>query len=309
MTNRAETRITDMPLVSIVTPSFNSMPYIRETIESVRNQDYGRIQHIIFDGGSTDGTTELLARYTGLVWVSEKDRGQSDALNKGFRRAEGEIIGWLNSDDTYNPGAVSFAVGYFGSHPEADIICTDIMIMDEESRPVRLAKSSPFVLEDLLECNRIKQPTVFMRRKVIDELSGVDEKLHFAMDRELWLRAGLRFKIEYVPGKTLANFRFCRGTKSFESLPDFHLEWIEVLNKLEKDPEAGSRMSSAIKRAKRATMGQHHLSMMKKQIGDGEGVNAFGSFLKAVRADLRNLFIRGSWKLLFSAAFCPKRDH
>ena len=124
----------DVPLVSIVTPSFNQARFIRETIESVLAQDYPRIEYIVVDGGSTDGTIDILRGYDGrLIWSAERDRGQADAINKGFRRARGEILAWLNSDDTYLPGAVSAAVSHLVQHRDCAMVYGDGFLIDGES--------------------------------------------------------------------------------------------------------------------------------------------------------------------------------
>src|SRR5512137_1476425 len=120
----------EYPLVSVVTPSYNAMPYIKDTIESINNQDYPAIEHIIMDGNSTDGTQELLRQYPNLIWVSEPDRGQSHALNKAFKLVHGDIIGWLNADDTYQPGAIATAVKNLSENPEYDLVYSDLQIID-----------------------------------------------------------------------------------------------------------------------------------------------------------------------------------
>ena len=128
----------DHPLVSIITPSFNKGPYIEETLQSVRNQTYPHIEHIVIDGGSTDETLPILEKYSGdIVWISEPDKGQSDAINKGWRRSHGEIIVYLNADDTYLPDAVEIAVNYFLQHPETGMIYGDGILSDEKGRFLR----------------------------------------------------------------------------------------------------------------------------------------------------------------------------
>ncbi len=122
----------ELPLVSIITPSLNSMPFLEENIKSVLNQNYTNLEHVIIDGGSTDGSLDILESYSHLIWISEIDRGQSHAINKGFRKAHGEIIGWLNSDDTYNPNAIENAVCVFAENKNTDLLFTDIHIISNE---------------------------------------------------------------------------------------------------------------------------------------------------------------------------------
>lgn len=231
----SHSREKEYPLVSVVTPSYNAMPYIKETIESIRSQDYPAIEHIIMDGKSTDGTQQLLQQYPGLIWISGPDRGQSDALNKGFRLTKGEIIGWLNADDTYQPGAIATAVNNLLEYPEFDLVYGDLQIIDDHNRLGLISHSQPFSFSTYFDTSYIKQPTVFMRRRVIDTLGGVDERLHYVMDREFWLRAGLYFKMLYLPGVVLANFRFAPGSKSFHSATEFHKEWLQVMERTIQD--------------------------------------------------------------------------
>ena len=121
------------PLVSIVTPSYNHGRYIEETIQSVLNQDYPNLEYLVIDGGSSDNTVEILKKYEGrLTWISEKDRGQADAINKGFRMANGEILAWLNSDDTYLPGAVQHSVRYLEAHSEVAMLYGEGYHIDAE---------------------------------------------------------------------------------------------------------------------------------------------------------------------------------
>lgn len=294
------------PLVSIVTPSYNAMPYIRDNIESVHSQDYPNIEHIVIDGGSSNGTRDLLGTYPHLVWISEPDRGQSHALNKGFRRARGEIIGWLNADDTYRPGAVAHAVLYFQEHPEADIVYTDVQVINENDQPVRLAIGEPFLLETLLFKNIVKQPTVFMRRTVVDQSAGVREDLHYVMDHEFWLLACLSFNLHYIPGTIFANFRFCKGTKSHDRSSAFHREWAKVLDTFQDHPDLDENAQMKVKLAKHRAWRQYYLSRMAQSSNNREYFEMISNFIKALSCERRSLFQGDVWFLLLRALVKPR---
>ena len=204
----------NMPLVSVVTPSFNQAGFIEETIRSVLSQDYPNIEYIIIDGGSTDGTLDILRRYDDqLTWFSEPDEGQSDALNKGFRLAQGTILGWLNSDDTYTPGAVRAAVDFLASHPQVGMVYGACNIINEHSEIVGHVPSEPFEYERELLGNYIPQPATFIRKHVMRDVGYLDVKVQYAMDYDLWLRIGLSHQIANLP-KTLANFRLHSASKT-----------------------------------------------------------------------------------------------
>lgn len=252
----------DMPLVSVVTPSYNAAAFIRETIESVRSQDYPAIEHIVIDGGSTDGTVGILRGYPHLTWVSERDRGQSDALNKGFRRAQGEIVGWLNADDIYLPGAIRIAVAYLLEHPDVAGAYSDCPFIDEKGREIFQAKGRDFDLYALLLGDYIPQPTVFLRRSVFQNVGLINEDLHYVMDWEYWLRIGARQRMAYLPQTTLAAFRLCPGTKSADKAPLFDLEYISVLDRLFNESPFNDMPQQWRRRAIRLAKSRHQMALV-----------------------------------------------
>lgn len=187
-----------MTLVSIVTPSLNQARYLPEALASVRAQTYSPIEHIVVDGDSTDETPDLLAA-AGVVWTSEPDRGQSHALNKGFARAKGDVFGWLNADDAYEPGAVAQAVDALAS-TGAGLVYADVTrVNDDGHNPRRIPSRPQFDLwtELNLGCG-IYSPAVFFTREAFESAGGIDESLHLTMDYDLWLRIGKSFGVEYV---------------------------------------------------------------------------------------------------------------
>jgi glycosyltransferase involved in cell wall biosynthesis len=190
------------PLVSIITPSYNQGRFIRATIESVLAQDYPRIEYIIMDGGSTDETAGVVREYSGrLQWYSEKDRGQSHAINKGFRMAKGEIVSWLNSDDVILPGAVGRAVHAFENNPRVGAVYGEGYQMDIDGKiKCRFPATEPFDLWKLIYLwDFILQQTSYFRRSVFDEIGLLDESLHWGMDWDIFIRIAKRYPLKYIP--------------------------------------------------------------------------------------------------------------
>jgi glycosyltransferase involved in cell wall biosynthesis len=178
-----------LPLVSIVTPSYNQGRFLRRTIESVLSQDYPHIEYFVFDGGSTDDSVDILRDYEGKVfWLSRPDRGQSDAINQGLRRANGDIVAYLNSDDVLLPGAISAAVAHFENNPDWDLLYGKAYDIDEQDNVLREFPTAPYDLDRLLQSCCICQPAAFWRRRVLDCVGFFDDSLHFAMDYDYWLR-------------------------------------------------------------------------------------------------------------------------
>lgn len=189
------------PLVSIITPSLNQGRYIEETIQQVLNQTYAPIEYLVMDGGSTDETISILRRYDERIqWRSEPDRGQADALNKGFRLAAGEIIGWINTDDVYYPHAVQVAVEAFQADPDLDLVYGDGLYTDENGTIAWWFPTLEFSIEGFLDRCILLQPTAFFRKRVLDRVGRLREDLHHCMDYELWIRAAKAgCRARYIP--------------------------------------------------------------------------------------------------------------
>ena len=204
------------PLVTIVTPSFNQAKYLEETIQSVLAQDYPNIQYIIIDGGSTDGSVEIIRKYQDQLafWVSEKDQGQTDAINKGFARAKGEILAWLNSDDTYLPNAISEAVEFLRTHPEIGLVYGDTNFIDAVGQIIGRFNAQQSSYKRLRRGGvYIPQQSAFWRADLWRQVGSLDPSFYFAMDYDLWVRLAKISGIRYVP-KVWANFRLHGDAKT-----------------------------------------------------------------------------------------------
>jgi glycosyltransferase involved in cell wall biosynthesis len=197
------------PLVSIVTPSFNQAHFLESTIHSVLDQDYPNIEYILVDGGSTDGSLEIIRRYSDRLawWVSEKDRGQTDAINKGFARAKGEILAWLNSDDTYENNAVGEAVAFLLDQPAVGLVYGNANFIDETGRIIGHFPAAQTSYRRLRRGYvHIPQQSAFWRADLWRKVGPLDPSFYFAMDYDLWVRLAALAPIQYVP-RLWANFR------------------------------------------------------------------------------------------------------
>jgi glycosyltransferase involved in cell wall biosynthesis len=213
-----------LSLISIVTPSFNQAAFLEQTIRSVLDQAYPRLEYLIMDAGSTDGSVEIIRKYEGRLayWQSEKDNGPASALNAGFRRSTGGILAYLNSDDCYLPGALEMAAETFARHPEVDVIYSDIDFIDAEGRPttfpnkhVKRFKAIPFNLRFMASgCLVIPQQGSFWRRRVFEKVGGFVESNWTNWDYEFFVDAALAgFKFLHVP-RVLAQFRIHNASVS-----------------------------------------------------------------------------------------------
>jgi glycosyltransferase involved in cell wall biosynthesis len=188
------------PLVSIITPTLNQGRFIEATLRSVMQQTYPRIEHIVVDGGSSDGTLDILRahehRYA-LSWTSEPDEGMYDAINRGLARSTGEIVAYLNSDDVYTPWAVESVVEHL-QRSRADVVFGDAILTLEDDVHPRLAFQPPFSARILRRTGTLVQPAVFWRRRVQERLGAFDRRLRYVADMEYWLRAQQHFAFERV---------------------------------------------------------------------------------------------------------------
>jgi glycosyltransferase involved in cell wall biosynthesis len=226
------------PLVTIVTPSYNQVHFLEATLRSVLEQDYPNIEYLVVDGASTDGSVEVVRRYEDRLawWVSEKDSGQSEAINKGLRRARGELVGWLNSDDLYLPGAISAVVTAFQSHPEAGLLYGDALAIDADGKSFNLMRARQYTLTDLMAFQIICQPAAFMRRSVLEQVNYLNPAYQLLMDNLLWMCMAQKAPIVYEP-QTWAAARYHDRAKNRTRGAEYGREAKKLINDLKSRPE------------------------------------------------------------------------
>jgi glycosyltransferase involved in cell wall biosynthesis len=205
-----------LPTVSIVTPTFNHGQFLKAAIDSVLDQDYPRLEYFVADGGSTDQTLEILAGFEPkLRFCSEPDHGQADAINKAFARTSGQILGWLNSDDTLAPGAVLAVARFFAQHPDVGVVYGKAQFIDASGKTIGPCRHiERFDRRRLLHYSDfLVQPATFFRRQIFDQVGGLDPALNWALDYDLWLKAAAITRFEYLP-RILANYRWLGTSKT-----------------------------------------------------------------------------------------------
>ncbi len=227
-----------MPLVSIITPSYNQAAFLEQTIQSVLRQDYAQVEYVVIDGASTDGSLDIIQRYTDRLdgWISEPDSGQAEAINKGLRDSRGEIVAWLNSDDLYLPGAVTSAVAVLEADPSLGMVFGDAITVDADGRPLNQLAFGDWQLVDLMGFRIICQPAVFMRRAVLEKAGFLDPSYHFMLDHHLWLRMARLAPIRHIPVH-LAAARYHQDAKNVKQALGFSLETQRILEWMQTQPD------------------------------------------------------------------------
>lgn len=222
------------PKISIITPSYNQGNYIEETIKSVLEQKYPNLEYIIIDGGSTDNSKEIIERYSNRLfyWISEKDNGQSNAINKGLKIASGDILAYLNSDDIYLPGTLSKIANYYINNPNVYFTTGNYYVINEKSKKLYIINYGCYVEKELKHgVNRIGQPSTFWRKEVINKIGLFDENLHYSMDFDFFLRSGRYYTIYHL-NYPLAAFREHSSSKSIKNNKIQKNEKTQILMKL-----------------------------------------------------------------------------
>jgi GT2 family glycosyltransferase len=271
-----------MTLVSIITPSFNQASYLEQTLRSVLDQGYARLEYIVIDGGSTDGSPEIIKKYAPRLayWVSEKDSGQAEAINKGMTHAQGEIVAWLNSDDYYLPGAVQSAVQAFEQNPDAALVYADMHAVDEEGRVINALKYRQLTLDDLLSFQIIGQPAVFMRRAAFEKAGGLDPSFHFLLDHHLWIRIARQGSILHID-QTWAAARYHAAAKNRANAAGFGPEAFRILEQAAHVPALAPQLARISRRARASA----HRIDARYLLDGGRPAAALGAWFRALFID------------------------
>jgi len=238
LNTRNYSEVEKKPLVTIITPSFNQDKYLEATIKSVLGQDYPHIEYFIVDGGSTDGSIDIIRKYKDKIswWVSEKDNGQGDAINKGMTRASGDIIAWVNSDDLYLKGAISKAVEAIENKPDCGFVFSNVLSIDADTKIINTMRYGNWGVADLASFKIIGQPSVFMNRKILEETGFLDETYNLLLDPHLWLRIALKSDIYYIDDYWAAA-RYHSEAKNSAQGPNYPKDAIRLINWMKETPE------------------------------------------------------------------------
>jgi len=269
------------PLISIVTPSYNQAIFIEETIRSILLQGYPNLEYIIIDGKSTDNSVAVIQKYKKWLtyWVSEPDKGQSEAINKGWNKCNGEIIAWINSDDFYCINVFELAIKSFTDKSNIDLLYGDCNCLDKNSNKLGILKNLKFDLRrQMTGRNLILQPSTFFKRKILNKVGNLDTSLHFVMDYDLWVRILLaNGKFQYIP-TILSNYRVHDEAKSIASQFQVKLEIKKVLDRIYQ----GKSVPDIIRPWKRKAYSNFHRSVGEAYLINGQRALARKEFLQAI---------------------------
>lgn len=304
-----------LPLVSIVTPSLNQSKFLEETLRSVLEQDYPRIEYIVMDGGSSDETGKILERYADRLayWESQLDHGQAHAINKGLRQASGELLGWLNADDLLLPGAVTRSVQAFENHPEVDVVYSRLERINSDGFLIptpRLPKDRiVFSLEHVVGECVVNQPGSLWRREAMERSGLLDETLEYALDYEYWIRLALNGSKFLRLEEPAARFRVSAGSKTVAHSAAMAVEQEAVLSGVLEQRDLSQRMGLAedvVHSKARRTLARIRLHAAYGYSKNGEWGKTLRSLGAAVRSDPTAVFDRRWLDLMIARLKRPR---
>jgi len=246
------------PLVSIITPSYNQAAFLEKTMRSVLEQDYPSIEYMVVDGGSNDGSVDIIKRYTDRLrwWVSEKDSGQAEAINKGLTRAKGEFVAWLNSDDYLLPGTVAAAVQALQENPNASFVYGNVRVVTLDGQVLNTLTYQDWQLSDLMSFHIIGQPAVFMRRSALEKTGFLDTSYHFLLDHQLWIRLAATGEMKYVP-QLWACAHYHEDCKNLKQAAAFGREALRIVDWMPTQPNLKTEYNQ---HRKQIAAGAHRLN-------------------------------------------------
>jgi glycosyltransferase involved in cell wall biosynthesis len=280
------------PLVSVVIFVRNEVKYIGKTIESVLNQDYPSIEIHVQDGGSTDGTVDVIKEYP-VKWASEPDRGQGDAGNRGFHATKGEIVIFLPGDDILLPGSIRTLADILINNPDIGFVYGDIEVIDGSDKVYSILKGQPFSLDKIFWRNIVSTQSVASRRSALAEVGGYREDI-LCIDWDLWIRLGVRSKSVYLP-KTIAQYRSHDGSSSLNNGVFMSKSILEVADSLLADSAITSQLSFGVSRAYAGS----YITASLVSLLAGYRLNAWNTYFRAIKKYPGALLtLRGLWGLV-----------
>lgn len=296
------------PRITIITPSYNQADFLEETIRSVLDQRYPDMEYMVVDGGSTDGSVEIIRRYQDRLawWISEKDRGQTDAINKGLRRATGEWIAYLNSDDVYLPGALSRLAEEIARRPEAGWFAGACLFFGRQSNAYILPADIPSRRTAWFDHNPIWQPAVFWHRRMQERYGLFEENFHFCMDYEFWLRmvaGGERCMAIDMP---LAGFRLHAASKTVSVHDRFTAEEDALFERCAARLPAGEARVARWAARLRDPWRWH--ARQRSRAAEGQRAAVLGEAMRAAMARPRFLGHRAWWASMKDALLGVRRE-
>jgi len=290
-----------MPLISIITPSYNQAAFLEKTILSVLSQEHPSLEYILVDGGSTDGSLEIIRQYASQLawWISEPDAGQAQAINKGLEHIHGEYVAWLNSDDLYLPGAIAGAAHALEANPSAGMVFGDAITIDEHGTQLNRLAFGNYGLVELMKFRIICQPSVFMRRSALEQAGALDTSYHYLLDHHLWLRIAQRAPIRHIAG-TWGAARHHAGAKNVNQAAGFGREAFRILEWMEGQPDLSPIVAQ---NRQRIEAGAYRLNA-RYLLDGGQPVQALRSYWQAMLRSPR--FALQHWRrILYGLASLP----